>query len=303
MRDPTVMLAAEESAGLKLMRALAGTGCRVAGVLATPEGPAWTLARTLGHRVWPAQMVRDPAFADTMRREGVDALLNVHSLHIMCGPVLAAPPLGAFNLHPGPLPEYAGLDPPSWALYHGESHHGVTLHAMTGRVDDGGIVERADFAIGPEDTALTLYARCVTLGLPMVLRLIATLATGARSPTLQPMDPARRRYFGRRVPEEGRLSWERPAAAIVNFVRACDYHPFASPWGHPKTRLDGCEMAIAKARLSAEATDAPPGMVVALDETGARVACGDALVLVSHLALDGRLMRPAAVLRAGQVLS
>src|SRR6266513_6476154 len=60
-------------------------------------------------------------------------------------------------------------------------------------------------------------------------------------------DPSRRRYFGRTVPAGGQLAWSRPAREVVNFVRACDYLPFHSPWGHPWARLEGREVAILKA--------------------------------------------------------
>lgn len=302
-RPLTVLLAAEEAAGLKLLRALAGTPHRLVGVLAAPEGPVWTAARASGLRTWPADRVTRPAFADVVVQEGVDLLLNLHSLHLVCPAVLGAARLGAFNLHPGPLPEYAGLDTPSWALFHGEGRYGVTLHAMADRVDAGGIVERADFAIEPEDTALRLYTKCVQHGLPMVLRLVDTLAADPVGLTLTAMDLSRRRLFRRRVPDDGWVSWERTAAEVVNFVRACDYHPFPSPWGQPKAVLDGVEIGLAKARRTGDPAGAPPGAVVAVDAAGARVACVDETILVTHVAVDGRTVRADGVLARGSRLN
>src|SRR5437588_12997623 len=55
------------------------------------------------------------------------------------------------------------------------------------------------------------------------------------------------RYFGKEIPKGGRLSWKRPAREVVNFVRACDYWPYRSPWGHPKVSFEGREIAVAKA--------------------------------------------------------
>ena len=73
-----------------------------------------------------------------MREQGVDLLLNVHSLYLIARrTVVAAPRIGSFNLHPGPLPEYAGLNTPSWAIYNGEREHGVTVHWMEPGVDTG----------------------------------------------------------------------------------------------------------------------------------------------------------------------
>jgi len=53
--------------------------------------------------------------------------------------VLGVPARGAWNLHPGPLPRYAGLNAPSWAIYRGEQRHGVTVHRMDRGIDTGDI--------------------------------------------------------------------------------------------------------------------------------------------------------------------
>ena len=76
----------------------------------------WKTAERLGYRTWAAESVKDPMFARQVRADDVDVLLNVHSLHIINKDVLRAPKLSSFNLHPGPLPRYAGLNPVCWAL-------------------------------------------------------------------------------------------------------------------------------------------------------------------------------------------
>jgi UDP-4-amino-4-deoxy-L-arabinose formyltransferase/UDP-glucuronic acid dehydrogenase (UDP-4-keto-hexauronic acid decarboxylating) len=80
----------------------------------------WGLATKLGYRTWPAELVRDPKFAVQVRDERVDVVLNVHSLFLIRKEVLEAPRLGSFNLHPGPLPRYAGLNPVCWAIKAGD---------------------------------------------------------------------------------------------------------------------------------------------------------------------------------------
>ena len=67
---------------------------------------------------------------------------------------LHAPPVS--NLHPGPLPQYAGLNVPSWAIYNGEVTHGVSLHRMDSGIDTGPIAYQASVLIGPRDTGLSL---------------------------------------------------------------------------------------------------------------------------------------------------
>ena len=234
-----VALAAEESAGLHMLRALARSDHRVVAVLTAPpeagstRASLWNVARDFGFETLPATRVRNPDLADTLRSKNVDILLNVHSLHIIKREVLAAPKLGAFNLHHGPLPRYAGLNSVSWALFRGEQSHGVTIHRMVPEIDAGPIVYQAAFPIEADDTALSLTFKCTREGIKLMLQLLDVAASQpAQIPVVQ-QDSALREYFGAEVPEQGRMSWYWPASKVMNFVRACDYFPFHSPWGIP----------------------------------------------------------------------
>src|SRR5437899_1573216 len=101
-----ILLAAEEAAGVQTLRAIAQSGHRIAGVMtaAVDEPRRATgvrdLARQLGYDVWPARWVREPAFADRIRAEGVDLLLNVHSLYLVDERVLEAPEMSSTSYAP-----------------------------------------------------------------------------------------------------------------------------------------------------------------------------------------------------------
>ena len=262
-----IILVGEESAGIHALQRMAESGQRVVGVVASPN-PAygspvtlWKTAERFGYRTWAAESVKDPTFAQQVRADKVDVLLNVHSLHIINKEVLRAPKLGSFNLHPGPLPRYAGLNPVCWALYFGERTHGVTLHRMTAEIDAGPIVYQSTFPVTEEDTGLTVSLRCIQQGLPMVSRLLETLDANPASLPQIPQDVSQRRYFGSEIPHRSRMNWSLPAQRLVNFVRACDFYPFLSPWGHPLVRKGECEFGIAKAARTGSPAEARPGTV------------------------------------------
>ncbi|WP_448205603.1 methionyl-tRNA formyltransferase [Azospirillum sp. sgz302134] len=303
----TLFLAVEEAAGLQLLQALLGTPHRIAGVAVTSADAAGVerLAQRHGVPTWPAACVKDASFAETIRAAGVDLLLNVHSLHIVCPAVLEAPRLGAYNLHPGPLPRYAGLNAPSWAIFEGETRHAVTLHRMTAEIDAGPVVEEKSFAIGPDDTALIVYSRCVKLGLPLVLEFVERCARDpavVRHPLVQHCcpDPARRRVYGREPPNGGWIDWEWPAATIVNFVRASALGPFAAPWGVPKLRLGDDTLGVVRIRRLGRVPDAPAGVVVAVNGNGsAIVAARDDTLLLEQLVVGGRRIAAGGVLACG----
>jgi len=284
------------------------SGHRVIAVMASPGRVAasgaslWDAAAKLGLPTWPAQLVKDPLLAERMRAEEVDLLLNVHSLYVIHGTVLGAPRIGAFNLHPGPLPRYAGLNAVSWAIYQGERSHGVTVHWMAPEIDAGPIAYQSLFPIDENDTALSLAARCVREGLPLMMRLLDVAAKHPAEIPAVPQDIEKREYFPAGVPEGGRLSWQWPAQKIVDFVRACDYFPFRSPWGHPRTSMGTQELAVVKARRTRLAADSPPGTVGESTGEGVKVASSDEWLLVTKLKIGKESIHPAKVLKGGEKL-
>lgn len=305
-----VLVCGAEAAGLRTLRAVAASAHQVVGVMASPDGEVrsglrtvWSTAGELGFRTWPAELVKDPGFAEVVRRERVDVLLNVHSLYRVHPEVLKAVRLGGFNLHPGPLPRYAGLNAASWAIYHGDREFGVTVHWMEEEIDAGPIAFAASLPIKESDTPLALMGRCVAIGVPLVLRLLDLAASDSAVIPTRPQDAEQRRYYGREVPNGGRVRWAHPAQTVVNFVRACDYQPFPSPWGQPMTRLGDREIGLLRvARTGVDAAGAPSGTVGPAGEGELRVACADEWIVLRRVLVDGRIVRPVEVLSPGDRL-
>jgi methionyl-tRNA formyltransferase len=300
-----IVLLGEEAAGVQTLRMLCAGPHQVAQVLTSPPGARggrselWKAAEHQGCKVLPAKVIRHPDMAKRIREERIDLLLNIHSLFILPDPVLEAPRLGCFNLHPAPLPRYAGLNSVSWAIYRGEHKHGVTLHKMVHEIDAGPIVGREFVTIGDDEPAISVFVRCIKQG----LRLVSTLLEiGERMPAKIPLhaqDLSQRRYFGAQVPNEGYLSWSWSARDIVNFVRACDFLPFPSAWGHPRTRLNGKELSILKANCTGEPSNCWPGTVGKPTEGGVPVASSDEWVLLSCVQIGEQPVKPAEILATG----
>jgi methionyl-tRNA formyltransferase len=295
-----VLLLAEEAAGVQTVRLLAGSPHQVVAVM-TASGNGLSsgaavagVASRLGFEVWPLRLVKEKSFAERVRAEEVDLLINVHALCVLPAELVATPRIGSFNLHPGPLPGYAGLNAPSWAIYHGERTHAVTVHWMDGGIDTGPIAFDTSLQIAEEDTGFSLSAKCVRTGLPLLQELLVAAASGTVPRIPQPEGV--RRYYGREVPQGGLLDWTRPAAQVVNFVRACDYLPFSSPWGHPKASVGGRDITVLRATRTDEPAAESPGRVGARVGDAVLVAAADTWVQL------GRVQIGSAVFPAGHVL-
>ena len=304
-----IVLIAEESAGIQALATLSETGHRIIAVLASPvkarfpRASVFLAAKKYGLPVWPAELVKDASLADRLRAEHVDIVLNIHSLYLIHDEVLRAPAMGAFNLHPGPLPRYAGLNAVSWALYHGETSHGVTLHKMVPDIDAGPIVYQTFFPVSCDDSALSLSTKCVEHGLKLLRKLLDVAAEDPSSIPLAQQNLAERHYYGKGVPNNGGLSWDWPAARVVNFVRACDYFPFRSPWGYPSTEWMRGNLSIMKAARTGMACRAAPGTVGEVKASAALVAGADEWVAVQKVKIGKATIPASEVLRTGEQLS
>ena len=299
-----VVVVAEESAGAQVLEALhvAPERPEIAAVITSTERSGKRLplvaaaSARLGLDVRPASQLRNGSLGDSIRDLDVDLLLNVHSVVVLDAQAVSAPRVGSFNLHPGPLPEYAGLNAPSWAIYEGRTTHAVTLHWMDEGIDSGPVAYRTSFAIEDADTGLSLTAKCVRHGVPLVSRLIADVARDPSSVPALEQDLRKRRYFGGAVPNEGNIVWTAAAREIVRFVRAADYSPFDSPWGVPRARVGGSPVGIAKASLTGEEVDERPGTVGRkLDRGGLLVAAADEWVAVHRMWRAGRYVSPSQI--------
>ena len=297
---------AEQAAGIQALRLVVRRGWDVDAVLTSASAPeagatVADVARRLGLRTLSPRAAAASDLADEFRERRVDLLLNVHSLVVIDADVVAAPRVGSFNLHPGPLPEYAGLNAPSWAIFNGEPQHGVTLHWMDAGIDTGPVAWSRRFPLRRSETGISLSMRCVREGMPLIERLLDHVESRRPIPR-RPQASDERRFFEGRPPHGGRLSWLEPSRQIVDFVRASDYRPFLSPWGHPQTFLEARTVGVAQVAATRRASTAPPGTVAAGRDGAVLVAAGDRWVAVERVHAEGAYRDAADVLRPGDVL-
>lgn len=79
-------------------------------------------------------------------------------------------PLGILNVHYSLLPRYRGAAPVEAALRAGDSETGVTIQRMVLKMDAGDILAQEHTSIGPQETALELRPRLITLGSDLLIR-------------------------------------------------------------------------------------------------------------------------------------
>jgi natural product biosynthesis luciferase-like monooxygenase protein len=214
-----------------------------------------------------------------------DYLFSAGNLSMLPAEALASARRFAFNFHDGPLPRYAGLNATCWALLAGETAHGVCWHEMTASADAGRLAETESIGIAPDETALSLNAKCYEAGAQSFSRLILRLSAGMLD--LSPQQGART-YFGRRKrpPSAGTLDFAAPAERVVATVRALDVGPYPNPLGLARLVCNGRLVLVRGAELAGGALG-QPGEILAVEPDGLVVGAGTHAVRLSGL-IDAR---------------
>jgi methionyl-tRNA formyltransferase len=230
-------------------------------------------------------LLKEEAGLNWARQLGADWLLCINSTVVLPAALIALFEGRALNCHPGPLPEYAGLHVHQWAIRNGETEFGVTLHRMEAWVDTGPIMASRHFPIRPDDTGLSLFRRAMSEAADLAAAAVGRIASGDVPPCVA-QDLSRRRLYRHRDALDGRIDWQLPRRAVMDFIRAGNYEPFRSPTFVPGIEMpSGVTVEVLRAE-SAGTTDRCPGSFVAVQEPGPVVACGDGQALCITRARD-----------------
>ncbi|HSC00068.1 MAG TPA: formyltransferase [Burkholderiaceae bacterium] len=288
---------AYSNVGDRCLRVLHAGGVDIALVVTHHDQPGETLwfrrvADTATELQLPfvhADDPRDAALAARVAAARPDLVFSFYYRAMIPTTLLASARAGAFNMHGSLLPLYRGRAPVNWAVLHGATQTGATLHEMVAQPDAGAIVDQSAVPILPDDTAGQVFDKVTVAAEQVLWRSLPAILAG-QAPR-RPNDIAHGSYFGARRPEDGRIDWSRPAQQVYNLIRAV-----APPFPGAFTEVDGSRLVVARARLRrAPASASAPGLRI----DGDRIVgvCGDGAVIDIHELRRGTDVVDAAGLR------
>jgi len=234
------------------------------------------------------------------RAEGlaVDWVLSVANLSLVPDAVMSLARQGGVNFHDGPLPGYAGLNAPVWALLNGETTHAITWHLMTTGIDEGEVLASRSFEIEADDTAFTLNTRCFAAAVDSFPQVMTAMEAGGHP--RQPQAAGVRHVWRRadRPRAGGRLDFTQPAEAVARMVRALDHGGYRNPLAVAKIAVPGQIWAVGVAEVIAGQGTA--GTVLDRGPDHLDIACATGAVRLSSLTCPKGL--PIDTTRAGAAL-
>lgn len=191
--------------------------------------------------------------------------------------VLDTPRLGCLNIHASLLPRWRGAAPIHRAIEAGDAETGVTIMQMDAGLDTGDMCVIERLPIAPNDTTASLHDKLAALGGRLIVEALEMAACGGLNRTPQPVDGVT--YAHKIDKAESLIDWTESAEVIARRLRA--FNPF--PGG--ATSL-GSE-AIKVWEAQAEPGVGTPGIVLAADARGVRVACGNGVLNMTLLQRAG----------------
>jgi methionyl-tRNA formyltransferase len=223
-----------------------------------------------------------PEIAGKIRELRPDFLFSFYYRLMLGAPLLSIPAKGAFNMHGSLLPKYRGRAPVNWAIIHGETETGATLHEMVEKPDAGRIVDQETVAILPDERAVDVFGKVTGAAERVLRRSLPKLVDG--SAVLRAQDLSRGAYFGGRRPEDGRIDWSMPAKRVHDLVRAV-----APPYPGAFTQVEGMRLRVLRTRRGARKSGAPAAAFLRAEGGRCYAACADGEVLeLLEMELDGR---------------
>ena len=291
----STLLIGNEALTCQCGEVLSERGHTIAAVVTrNPDVRAWAIDRGLRTEA------QDVGLAAGLAGVSVDWVLSVANLHMVSKDILALARHGGVNFHDGPLPRYAGLNAPVWAILNGETQHGISWHLMADGVDEGDVLESRAFEIAPDDTALTLNTKCFAAAVDSFPSLLGQLETGVLRQIKQDLSQRHLYLRSDRPAAMGRIDFGQTADQIIRLVRGLDHGPY---WNPLTTAKIATASAVLNVGAAARATGfGAAGQVLQATDEGLVVACRDGAVRLSRLTCQDRGVAISAVLVQGKML-
>jgi len=230
--------------------------------------------------------IRQPASLKTIEAQqelaaiAPDLLVVVAYGLILPQAVLELPKLGCINVHASLLPRWRGAAPIERALLAGDAVSGVTIMKMDAGLDTGDMLYKQQVAIDPEDDRISLTDKICEAG---KLALLHTLSHFPElSSQAQRQNDSLSTYADKLEKSESLLRWQEPAEKLHRIIRAGLGRAPAFSF------INGARLQLLEASVAQTESQKTPGTILEISRQGMLIACGEACLLVTRIALPGK---------------
>ena len=244
--------------------------------------------------VWQPSSLRTPEALEKMASLEPDLIITAAYGKILPKEMLDLPKYGCVNVHGSLLPRYRGAAPVQWAILNQDDVTGVTIMKMDVGMDTGDILTQTEVAIDPRIHTPELMDQLAKAGAELLIKTLPGYIEGTVKPVPQNEELAT--VSPPINKDQGRISWNRPCAAICAQIRALSAWPGASTmWKGGRMKIYDAVPAEDGSILTAyeeQHGKAGPGTVLFAKKGTLAVMCEDApLLLLEVQPASGKRMK------------
>lgn len=157
--------------------------------------------------------------------DGMETLIvSANNRYIFKAPLIEKENVEIINFHYALLPDYRGINIPSWVIYNGERETGVTWHYVVEQIDHGKIIAQEKIPIDGKTTAFDITREGMRIASVLFQSFFEKLSESHIEgiDIAYPLDS--KLYLSKDRPNDGRISFSDSIELIDRMLRAYDYH-------------------------------------------------------------------------------
>ncbi len=244
------------------------------------ECPVKLLAKELGLTVFQPERIKRAEAVEELKKFEADVFVVAAFGQILSREILMMPRLGCVNIHASLLPKYRGASPIQSAVLNGDEYSGVTIMQMDEGIDTGDILFQKSIKLDENETGGSLFDRLSVLGAELIVEALPAIEKGDFTPIRQDSEAASHTKMISK--EEGKINFAKAALSVERQIRAMN------PWPSAYTFMEGRQLKIWAAKSESESSDAAAGTVLYTDKDSFAVACGEGVLHILEVQLEGK---------------
>lgn len=291
---------------VKPLTALVEAGYEVVGVVTQPDKPKGRSkalvptpvkeeAMKHGIPVYQPEKVRAQEFVDVLTEINPDIIVVAAFGQIIPKVILELPKFGCINIHASLLPKYRGAAPIQQAVIDGEKESGVTIMKMGMGLDTGDMISKIVVPITAEETGGSLFEKLADAGAELLIKTLPSIFDGTAVYEVQP-EESPTPYASMITKQMGEMDFTKSATVLERLVRGMN------PWPSAFTYLNGKTLKVWVSEVEKGNAGTEPGSIIKADKNGIYVACGEDVLVLKEIQLEGKKrMETDAFLRGFKV--
>lgn len=232
--------------------------------------------------VFQPARIKEADAVNKLRGYGADIFVVAAFGQIVSQEILDMPRFGCVNIHASLLPKLRGAAPIQWSVLNGDKTSGVTIMQMNAGVDTGDILMQKEIELAADETGASLFDRLAVLGSEAIVEALPMIERGELKAI--PQDHSISTHAAMLTKSMGCIDWNWDAARIERYVRGLN------SWPSAYTYIGGKSLKIWESSLATDisAKGMQPGQVADVNKTSICVACGEGVLRITSVQLEGK---------------